>query len=353
MSSPNKQAHFVPFLDQKYEDIQRECLARKSLFIDKRFPPEQTFLNGDQIKKNIIWRRPYDVTDTPKFFVKTPHRRDPGQGELSDCWFIVAVANITVHKQIFERVVPLNQTFDKHNGYTGLFHFRFWQFGLWYDVVIDDYLPFNKKTIQPWCSWNRQEPNEFWVSLIEKAYAKLNGGYRNLIGGAPIEAFTDLTAGVEQRFKLNQSIKERKQFFHFIIDSLKHSCLMACSINPKNDGSDLEEIKPNGLVVGHSYSITAARYLRFKKQLLRMIRLRNPWANEIEWAGAWHDRDIKWNHLDSDEKRRMSWQDSEDGEVEKSFILKINLEEAFSLSMYYRNLPSVIAVLDDLSRFFY
>jgi hypothetical protein len=317
MSSPNKQIHFVPFLDQKYEDIQRECLAKKSLFIDKKFPPEQTFLNGDQIKKNIIWRRPYDVTDTPKFFVKTPHRRDPGQGELSDCWFIVAVANITVHKQIFERVVPLNQTFDKQNGYTGLFHFRFWQFGLWYDVVIDDYLPFNKKTIQPWCSWNRQEPNEFWVSLIEKAYAKLNGGYKNLIGGAPIEAFTDLTAGVEQRFKLNQSIKEHKQFFNFIIDSLKHSCLMACSINPKNDGSDLEEIKPNGLVVGHSYSITAARYLRFKKQLLCMIRLRNPWANEIEWAGAWHDRDIRWNHLDLDERRRMSWQDSEDGEVDQ------------------------------------
>ncbi|CAF1506952.1 unnamed protein product [Adineta steineri] len=319
MSNSNKHAHFVPFLDQNYEDIQRECLLNKSLFIDTKFPHEQTFSIDEQIKKNIIWRRPYEVTDKPKFFIQTPHRRDPGQGELSDCWFVVAVANITLHKQIFERIVPLNQTFDKQNGYIGLFHFHFWQFGIWYDVVIDDYLPFNKKTIQPWCSWNRQEPNEFWVALIEKAYAKLNGGYRNLIGGAPIEAFTDLTAGVEQRFKLNESIKERQQFFNFIIDSLKHSCLMACSINPENDGSNLEEIKSNGLVVGHSYSITAARYLQFKKQLLCMIRLRNPWANEIEWAGAWHDRDIRWNHLDLDEKRRMSWQDSEDGEFWMTF----------------------------------
>ncbi|CAF3377334.1 unnamed protein product [Rotaria socialis] len=319
MSSPNNEIHFIPFLNQKYEDIQHECLARQSLFTDTKFSQQEVFPIGNETKKNIIWRRPYDVTDAPKFFINTPHRRDPGQGELSDCWFIVAVANITLHQQIFERVVPLNQTFDRQNGYTGLFHFRFWQYGSWYDVVIDDYLPFNTKTIQPWCSWNRQEPNEFWVALIEKAYAKLNGGYRNLIGGAPIEAFTDLTAGVEQRFKLNESIKERSQFFNFLIDSLKHSCLMACSINPKIDGSDFEEIKPNGLVVGHSYSITAARYLQFKNQLLSMIRLRNPWANEIEWAGAWHDRDNRWNSLDLNEKKRMSWQDSEDGEFWMTF----------------------------------
>ncbi|CAF0882657.1 unnamed protein product [Adineta ricciae] len=316
MSNP---VQFVPFLDQNYEDIQRECLRNKTLFVDTKFPHDQTFLSDEQVKKNIIWRRPYEVTDTPKFFLNTPHRRDPGQGDLSDCWFVVAVANLTLHKQIFERVVPANQTFNKQNGYVGLFHFRFWQFGLWYDIVIDDYLPFNKKTLEPWCSWNRQERNEFWVALIEKAYAKLNGGYRNLIGGAPIEAFTDLTAGVEQRFKLNESIKERKQFFNFIIDSLKHSCLMACSINPRADGSDLEEIKPNGLVVGHSYSVTAARYLKYKKQILSMIRLRNPWANEIEWAGAWHDRDARWNHLDGEEKKRMSWQDSDDGEFWMTF----------------------------------
>jgi hypothetical protein len=311
---------FVPFLDQIYEDIQGECLAKKNLFIDTKFP-----YIDDQTKKNLIWKRPYDVTDTPQFFINSAHRRDPSQGELSDCWFVVAIANITIHKQIFERVVPLNQTFDKQNGYTGLFHFHFWQFGLWYDVVIDDYLPFNKKTAQPWCSWNRHEPNEFWVALIEKAYAKLNGGYKNLNGGAPIEAFTDLTAGVEQRFKLNESIKEQKEFFHFLIDSLKHSCLMACSINPKNDGSNLEEIKSNGLVVGHSYSITAARYLQLKKQLIPMIRLRNPWANEIEWAGAWNDRDKRWNHLDSNEKRRMSWHNSEDGEVEQIFLNQIEI----------------------------
>ena len=38
--------------------------------------------------------------------------------------------------------------------------------------------------------------DEYWVPLIQKAYAKFNGSYQNLEGGSPINALYNLTGGV-------------------------------------------------------------------------------------------------------------------------------------------------------------
>jgi calpain-15 len=41
--------------------------------------------------------------------------------------------------------------------------------------------------------FSRNNGNELWVLLLEKAYAKLHGGYKTLTGGLPHEALMDLT----------------------------------------------------------------------------------------------------------------------------------------------------------------
>jgi hypothetical protein len=107
--------------------------------------------------------------DNPQFCVDDFDRTDLNQGELGNCWFIAGCAGILQSEEYLARVVPQDQDYD--DNYGGIFHFRFWQYGEWVDVVIDDLLPFDSNGNLVLCS-NVKQPNEMWGPLLEKAYAK-------------------------------------------------------------------------------------------------------------------------------------------------------------------------------------
>lgn len=99
-------------------------------------------------------------------------------------WFIAGCAAIVQVPELFDNVVPGGQHIDGPD-YAGIFHFRFWYYGQWVDVVVDDRLPVRGEEGDErllFCS-NKQEPNEYWAALLEKAYAKMVGAYENLDGG--------------------------------------------------------------------------------------------------------------------------------------------------------------------------
>jgi calpain len=85
-------------------------------------------------------------------------------------------------------------------GYQGVIQVNLWRYGEWETVIIDDRLPQKRNNyVYARCS----DPDEFWVALIEKAFAKLHGCYEAIEGGMPIESMVDMTGGLAERYELN------------------------------------------------------------------------------------------------------------------------------------------------------
>nr|XP_033499272.1 calpain-3 isoform X1 [Epinephelus lanceolatus] len=306
------------FNGQDFSSLRQECLQRKSLFEDESFPATVESLGFKELGhksnkvKNIVWKRPKEICENPQFIVGGASRTDICQGDLGDCWLLAAIACLTLNEKLLYRVVPQEQSFSE--GYGGIFHFQFWRYGDWVDVVIDDRIPtFNNQLVFT----KSAERNEFWSALLEKAYAKLHGSYEALKGGNTTEAMEDFTGGVTEFYEMKEAPKE---LYKIMKKALERGSLMGCSIDSLVPAR-FETRTVTGLVKGHAYSVTAVEECKssqHKESKVRLVRLRNPWG-QVEWNGPWSDNSKEWVTLSKAEKEKLQHQSAEDGEFWMSF----------------------------------
>ncbi|XP_077283023.1 calpain A isoform X3 [Arctopsyche grandis] len=299
---------------QDFQTLRNECLGSGRLFEDPDFPPIDSSLYFSQRPdRRFEWLRPSEIADNPQLFVEGFSRFDVQQGELGDCWLLAAVANLTLHRKLFFQIVPDDQSFDED--YAGIFHFRFWQYGKWVDVVVDDRLPTYRGRL---IFLHSSEQNEFWSALLEKAYAKLHGSYEALKGGSTCEAMEDFTGGVTEMYEMSEV---PPNLYTILLHGYQRSSLMGCSIEP--DPSVLEAETPQGLIRGHAYSITRVCYVDIetpgRQGKIPLLRLRNPWGNEAEWNGPWSDKSPEWRYIPESEKEEIGLTFDDDGEFWMSY----------------------------------
>ncbi|XP_046626942.1 calpain-A-like [Neodiprion virginianus] len=294
---------------QDFNKLRQECLSNGKLFEDPEFPAQDDSIYfSKKPDHHIEWKRPMKIAHDPQLFVEGFSRFDVKQGALGDCWLIAAVANLTLHPNLFFQVVPKDQSFE--DNYAGIFHFRFWQYGRWVDVVIDDRLPTSHGKLM---FLHSAQNNEFWSALLEKAYAKLHGSYEALRGGWSGEAMEDFTGGVSERFEMK---KTPPNLFNFLLKAYERNSLMCCTLMPDRNVSGVRT--PEGLIRKHVYSVTRVKYVDImtpnQVEKIPLLRLRNPWGDADEWKGPWSDKSPEWKSIPDHEKEELGLRFDADGE---------------------------------------
>jgi hypothetical protein len=120
-------------------------------------------------------------------------------------------------------------------------------------VVVDDWIPCESPGKPAFATSKKQ--NELWVSILEKAYAKLHGSYEALEGGLVQDALVDLTGGAGEEIDMRSpqaqidlaSGRLWSQLLYF-----KQEGFLLGAGSPS--GSDVH-ISSSGIVQGHAYSI--------------------------------------------------------------------------------------------------
>ncbi|XP_062928576.1 calpain-8-like [Mobula hypostoma] len=282
-----------PFLKQCYRTLVKGCLRNACLFEDPLFPATRASL-GDVRQQVVFWRRPHEIHSKPQFFVGGASRFDVCQGKVGNCWFLAALASLTMQRELFDHVVPPGQNFQRE--YCGIFRFRFWHFGDWVEVVVDDRLPTDNNQLIFVSSCDR---NEFWCALLEKAYAKLYGSYGDLQMGQIAEAMVDFSGGIKMEISLKSSPPNLWKMLKRAIDL---GSFVGCSTSAMKTG----EVKTaDGLVMTHAYSVTGAEEVRYQNQMEQLVRVRNPWGNDVEWNKAWSDGSLQWSRVDAQIRERL------------------------------------------------
>jgi hypothetical protein len=231
------------------------------------------------------------VFDKPQFTVDGFNGSDIGQGAIGDCWFMAAVANIAHRKDLMDRVCVA------HDKDCGVYGFVFYRDGEWLSTVVDDnlylgepdfgsdrdiYDPTGKREREHkerWQTGSRAlyfarctDPNETWLPLLEKAYAKAHGDYSAISGGAVGDGVEDLTAGVNTTMKLNR-VLGKDRLWKELVETQKPKSQFVFALS-KFGGNDSDS--RNGLTTGHAYSIVEAREEMDEddKTVVKLVKIR-------------------------------------------------------------------------------
>jgi len=267
-----------------------EARAAGTPFVDREFPASRRSLFGEgdgtghgfRVQGGAPpvyeWKRPSQLATGWVVIDHSINSSDILQGELGDCWFLSALSVLADRPHLIDRIL-LTKKYNPEGAYA----VRVFHDGGWKRVVVDDLFPTKYRQL----AFGRGKGKQLWVSILEKAYAKLHGSYAAITGGRAFDALFDLTGAPCEAINLEKEDTDLNMVWGRLLSFQQSNFLMAASCSRK-DASEAH-FQAVGLVLKHAYSLVDVR----AEAGVKLVKLRNPWGRQ-EWSGDWGRTSKRW-----------------------------------------------------------
>jgi len=318
-----------------------EALKNKDGFVDTVFPPNQESLF------NTISEIPEETEKYPKFaknkkrqmltqknyslrqdkydwlklnkiknvnrlniFKETPNMKDDiVQGELGNNNFLsVLVSLLESDKSNIKNIInPEAKASDC------AFESKVFINGEPVPVVIDDQFPILSTNNKLAFCGIKDYTGNIWPIIIEKAWAKCNKTYENIISGESTECLEFLTPAPVDTF--SHYSEDNNSLLDNIKMALENKYIVLADTNI-NENTNVEKLANLGLITNHAYQIIdTANVKNPNGDDIQLLKIKNLLGTN-EWCGDWSDNSLKWTKEAMD---RIKLEKKEDGIFWMSF----------------------------------
>lgn len=269
---------FLPWIDS---DLDEQFRYPKPF----RDPDGLLPMSAKQQRRFAAWKRPSEFMSAPKMIqLVSPYSIT--QELVGDCSFvssliIAAAYERRHHKQLITSIIyPQNSRGEPIYNPSGKYMIKLHYNGVPRKVIVDDLLPVDSRK-KLFMSFSNNA-NELWVSLIEKAYMKLHGGYDFPGSNSGVDLFC-LTGWLPEPMHVDEDGFNPDRTWERVLGGSRNGDVLITIATGRMSEAEEERW---GLVETHAYAVLDARDVRG----LRMVLVKNPWAHK-RWKGKYSAHD--------------------------------------------------------------
>lgn len=236
---------------QRLDEVVARCLSQGLVYDDTDFERSEDALPK---QREVLWRNARDL-GLKHVFGDAPGAHDVKQGRLGKCSFLAAVAVLAENRPDF-----MLGLIGAHNEEVQAFMVRLCVHGRWESILVDTYFPCHQ---DGGLLFTRS--SVLWPLLLEKAYAKVCGGYKFIASKSIWEALLFLTGDPVDRHS-RRARESDEVMFATIKSAIDAKFIVTAACRSNEDG----------LHDHHAYSVLACDLVGSSQAV---VLLRNPWGS--------------------------------------------------------------------------